>query len=62
MSYATMQDVSFALDLTDRELRDRPGPHPDPAAESEMPKQREEARRATKRESKRKPVSARRAA
>jgi hypothetical protein len=49
MSYATMQDVSFALDLTDRELRDRPRRHPDlPAAESELPKQRRESRRVIK--------------
>ena len=63
MSYATMQDVSFALDLNDRELRDRPRQHPEvPAAEPELPKQRGEARPATKREPKRRPVSSKRAA
>jgi hypothetical protein len=49
MSYATMRDVLFALDLTDSELRDRPRRHPDvPAAEPELPEERGESRRVTK--------------
>jgi hypothetical protein len=39
MSYATMQDVLFALDLTDSELRDRP------TAEPKLPEERSELRR-----------------
>ena len=47
MSYATMRDVLFALDLSDSELRDRPRRHPDvPAAEPELPEERGERRRA----------------
>jgi hypothetical protein len=47
MSYATMQDVLFALDLTDSELRDRLRRHPDvPAAKPELPEERAELRRA----------------
>ena len=43
MSYATMRDALFALDLTDSELRDRPRRHPDvPAAEPELPEERGE--------------------
>ena len=49
MSYATMQDVLFALDLTDSELRDRSRRHLDlPAAEPELPEERGESRRVTK--------------
>jgi hypothetical protein len=67
MSYATMLDVSFALKLADRELRDQPSEHANkPAAEPELPKQPEKAPDAIKRESKRethrKPASAKRAA
>ena len=40
MSYATMQDVLFALELTDSELLDRP------TAEPELPEERNELRRA----------------
>jgi hypothetical protein len=43
-----MQDVLFALDLTDSELRDRPRRHPVPAAEPELPEERGESRRVTK--------------
>jgi hypothetical protein len=47
MSYATMQDVLFALDLTDSELRDRPKLHLDaPEAQPELPEERGELRRA----------------
>jgi hypothetical protein len=38
MSYATMQDALFALDLADSELWDRPRLHPDePTDEPELP-------------------------
>ena len=41
MSYATMQDVLFALELTDSDLRDRPRLHLDaPEAEPELPEER----------------------
>jgi hypothetical protein len=47
MSYATMQDALFALDLIDSELRDRPRLHPDePGAEPELPEERGELCRA----------------
>jgi hypothetical protein len=40
MSYATMQDVLFALDLDDSELRDRRRRHADvPEAEPELPEE-----------------------
>ena len=46
MSYATMQDVLFALDLTDSKLRDRPKLHLDaPEAQPELPEERGELRR-----------------
>jgi hypothetical protein len=42
-----MQDVLFALDLTDSELRDRPKLHLDaPEAQPELPEERGELRRA----------------
>ena len=38
MSYATMQDALFALDLADSDLWDRPRLHPDePTDEPELP-------------------------
>jgi hypothetical protein len=46
MSYATMQDVLFALDLTDSELRDRPMHLDAPEARPELPEERGELRRA----------------
>jgi hypothetical protein len=47
MSYATLQDVLFALELTDSDLRDRPRLHLDaPEAEPELPEERGELRRA----------------
>jgi hypothetical protein len=46
MSYATMQDVLFALDLTDSELRDRPELHLyAPEAQPELPEERRVAPR-----------------
>ena len=46
MSYATLRDVLFALDLSNSELRNRPRRHPDvPAAEPELPEERGERRR-----------------
>jgi hypothetical protein len=42
-----MQDVLFALDLTDSELRDRLRRHPDvPAAKPELPEELGKLRRA----------------
>jgi hypothetical protein len=47
MSYATIQDVLFALELTDSDLRDRPRLRLDaPGAEPELPEDRGELRRA----------------
>jgi hypothetical protein len=47
MSYATMRDVLFALDLSDSEFLDQPRRHPDvPAAEPELSEERGERRRA----------------
>ena len=47
MSYATMQDALFALDLSDSELRDRPRLHPnEPEAAPELPEGRGELCRA----------------
>ena len=49
MSYATMRDALFALDLTDPELRAQPRQHPDvPAAEPGLQEERGESRRVTK--------------
>ena len=46
MSYATMQDALFALDLTDSELWDRPRLHLDELTdESELPEEPGELRR-----------------
>jgi hypothetical protein len=50
MSYATMQDALFALDLADPELWDRPRLHPDePTDEPELPEEPGELRRAAQR-------------
>jgi hypothetical protein len=47
MSYATMQDVLFAFDVTDSELRDQPRLHPEePADEPELPEEPGKLRRA----------------
>ena len=46
MSYATMRDVLFALDLSESELRGRPERHADvPEAEAGLPEERVERRR-----------------
>ena len=45
MSYTTMQDALFALDLTHSELLDRPKLHRDaPEAQPELPEERIEPR------------------
>ena len=47
MSYATMQDALFALDLANSELWDRPRLHPEESTdEPELPEEPGELRRA----------------
>lgn len=48
MSYATMQDALFALDLADSELWDRPRPPEESTDEPELPEEPGELRRAPK--------------